>query len=132
MLAHYYISWSNLQSDSIRRAKRKRVVQQILLYENFLALIALLHGRAAYRIFRFPRQVFDARLASFATDGRSRKVFQKITTRHNNRIALYNMAHGEDGDVVGGSTGLKNPTALKYLYEVVLAICSETTSEMDW
>ncbi len=76
MLDHYYISWSSRQSDSIRRAKRKRVVQQILLYQNFLSLIALLHGRApgrklrsAHRIFRFPGQVVDAQLASFATDG---------------------------------------------------------------
>jgi hypothetical protein len=42
------------------------------------------------------------------------------------------MSHGVDGDVLGGSTGVKNPAALKYLYEVVLAICSDTTSEMDW
>ena len=55
-----------------------------------------------------------------------------MTTRHNNGIALYNMSHGVDGDVLGGSTGVKNPVALKYLYEVVLAICSDTTSEMDW
>jgi hypothetical protein len=52
-----------------------------------------------------------------------------MTTRHNNGITLYNMAHGVDGDVLGGSTGLKTPTALKYVYEVVLAICSDTTSE---
>ena len=60
------------------------------------------------------------------------KFHKKNTTRHNNGIALYNMSHGVDGDVLGGSTGVKNPAALKYLYEVVLAICSDTTSEMDW
>ena len=62
-LAHYYKSRSNRQNASIRRAKRMRVVQQILfwfirrdipdgLYENFQSLIQLLIQRAPEHKFR--------------------------------------------------------------------------------
>ena len=39
------------------------------------------------------------------------------------------MAHGVDGDALGGAAGLEKPTALKYLHQVVLAICSETSKK---
>ena len=62
-LAHYYKSRSNRQNASIRRAKRMRVVQQILfwfirrdipdgLYANFQSLIQLLIQRAPEHKFR--------------------------------------------------------------------------------
>jgi hypothetical protein len=143
MLAHFYKLRSSRRSASIRRVKRIRAVQQIIcwfirrdipdgLYENFISLIELLINRAEeYKFraaFRLSRHVFEALvidLAPFIRDGNSRNASQNVSARHKIGIALYYMAHGMDGDVLGGAAGLEKPTALKYLHEVVFAICTE-------
>ncbi len=79
-------------------------------------------------MFRLSRHLFDALvidLAPFITNSSSKNVSQNVTARHKIGIALYYTACGLDGDVFGGAAGLEKPTALKYLHEVIMAVCSE-------
>ena len=60
-------------------------------------------------MYRLSILVFDALVPDLATlisEGRSRNVSQNDTARHKIGIALYYMAHGVDGDVLGGAAGL--------------------------
>jgi hypothetical protein len=107
------------------------------LYEDHESLIELLIRKAnpdKFRAaFRVSREIFDAlvrALSPFITDGKSKNSAQNVTAPVKLGIALYFMAHGMDGDVLGGAAGLERHTALKYLHQVVYVICSELSK--DW
>jgi hypothetical protein len=107
------------------------------LFEGYESLIELYIRKAnpdKFRAaFRVSREIFDAllrALSPFITDGKSRNSLQNVTAPVKLGIALYYMAHGMDGDVLGGAAGLERHTALKYLHEVTFVICSELSK--DW
>jgi hypothetical protein len=107
------------------------------LYEDHESLIELLIRKAnpdKFRAaFRVSREIFDAlvrALSPFITDGKSKNSAQNVTAPVKLGIALYFMAHGMDGDVLGGAAGLERHTALKYLHQDVYVICSELSK--DW
>jgi hypothetical protein len=135
-LAHYCKVNIDRRASARLRTRQKAMFMNLLMwysqraipdglfdgYESVIELYIRKANPEKFRAaFRVSRKIFEAllqALSPFIKDGKSRNSSQNVTAPVKLGIALYYMAHGMDGDVLGGAAGLEKRTASKYLHEV--------------